>query len=82
MSPQDSKSASRGVHVQKPGSNVYTVMLLVALVALVIGCVLLYLEIDSYGGFSSLHRPGGGTFGGAAAPVYAHVAPDMVSATV
>ena len=78
MSPQDSKSASRGVHVQKPGSNVYTVMLLVALVALVIGCVMLYLEIDSYGGFGAIRGPAAS----AAPPVYAHLSPDMARLTV
>ena len=78
MSPPDSKSASRGVSVQKPGSNVYTVMLLIALVALIIGCVLLYLEIDSYGGFGAIRGPAAS----AAAPVYAHVAPDVVCTMV
>ena len=66
VSQPESKSVSRGrgVQVQKPQSNVYTVMLLISLVALIIGCVLLYLEIDAYGGFASARQP--------AAPVYAH----------
>ncbi len=34
--------------------SIYTVMLMVALGALVIGCILLYLEISSYGGFSAV----------------------------
>ncbi len=66
VSQPESKSASRGrgVQVQKPQSNVYTVMLLISLVALIVGCVLLYLEIDAYGGFAAAEQP--------AAPVYAH----------
>ncbi len=78
MSPPDSKSANRGVQVQKPGSNVYTVMLLISLVALVIGSVLLYLEIDSYGGFGAMRAPATS----AAAPVYAHLSPDAVRLAV
>ena len=39
-----------GVSVQKPRSNVYTVMLVLALLAIIIGCVFLYLEIQEYGG--------------------------------
>ena len=66
MSQPESKSASRGrgVQVQKPQSNVYTVMLLISLVALVVGCVLLYLECVAYGVFSAARQP--------AAPVYVH----------
>ena len=52
MSQLDSKSANpRGVVVQKPASNIYTVLLILALLALVVGCVLLYLEIQALGGF-------------------------------
>ncbi len=53
-------------------------MLLVALVALVIGCVLLYLEIDSYGGFGAIRGPAAS----AAQPVYTHLSPDMARLTV
>ncbi len=76
VSQPESKSASRGrgVQVQKPQSNVYTVMLLISLVALIIGCVLLYLEIDAYGGFASARQP--------TAPVYAHVAIETGSQAV
>jgi len=34
--------------------NIYTVLLLIALVSLLTGCVLLYLELNAYGGFSAI----------------------------
>lgn len=50
MSLPDSRSAEppRGVVVQKPRSNVYTVLLGIALVALIIGCICLYGELNLY----------------------------------
>ena len=51
MSTQKSTSSSGGVVVQKPRSDVYTMMLIVSFVALVISCILLYLELGRYGGF-------------------------------
>lgn len=50
MSPQNSSSKS-GVVVQKPGMNIYTVMLILALLAVMTACILLYLELRSYGSF-------------------------------
>ena len=38
-----------GVNVQKPRTNVYTIMMILAFFAIVIGCVLLYLELKTYG---------------------------------
>lgn len=38
----------RGVVVEKPKANIYTVMLILALVAILIGCLALYGEMASY----------------------------------
>ncbi len=51
MSPRNSSKKSSGVVVEKPGINVYTVMLMIALAALSLGCLLLYFELSSYGDF-------------------------------
>ena len=45
MSPP---SSSRGPY-RKPRADIYTVMLALALVAIVIGCVCLYFEVADYG---------------------------------
>lgn len=37
--------------VRKPKTSIYTMLLVVALVALLLGCLLMYLEIQRYGGF-------------------------------
>lgn len=46
MSQLDSNSANppRGVIVQKPKTNIYTVMLILAFVAMCLACLFLYLE--------------------------------------
>ena len=44
MSPQGSAE----VYVKKPKTDVYAAMLFIAFVALVIGCVCLYMEMDRY----------------------------------
>jgi hypothetical protein len=41
-------AATRGVVVEKPRPDVYTVLLILSLVAIVIGCVFLYLEMRVY----------------------------------
>lgn len=52
MSPRNSsKKKKSGVLVEKPGMNVYTVMLMISLAALSIACILLYLEMSPYGSF-------------------------------
>ena len=52
MSPQDSSSLGpSGVIVEKPRSNIYTVMLILSLLAICTACVLLWLELSSYGSF-------------------------------
>lgn len=44
MSQPDSRLADGGVLVQKPKSNVYTVMLVLSLVFILIGCFFLWRE--------------------------------------
>lgn len=39
---------SRGVFVQKQRANVYTMMLILSLMFIMIGCLFLYLEMNSY----------------------------------
>jgi hypothetical protein len=38
----------RGVIVEKPPANVYTVLLILSLVAVLVGCLSLYLEMSAY----------------------------------
>jgi len=44
------KPEPKGKQVHAPGEPVYTVMAFVTFVALAVGCVLLYLDFDEYGG--------------------------------
>lgn len=37
--------------MEKPQTNVYTMMLIIALIAILIACVMLYMEMASYGPF-------------------------------
>jgi hypothetical protein len=46
-----------GVYVKKQKPNIYTVLLVVALVALLLGCLFLWLEISAYGGFGEVSGP-------------------------
>jgi hypothetical protein len=39
---------TRGVVVEKPQANIYTAMLIVSLVAVLIGCIFLYAEMNAY----------------------------------
>jgi hypothetical protein len=39
---------------RKPKTSVYTLMLLIALLALITGCIFLYLEIKRFGGFGTV----------------------------
>lgn len=51
MSPPDLTDVNRGVVVQKPKTDVYTWLLLVALFAIIMACVCLYIEFGvRYGG--------------------------------
>lgn len=47
MSPQSSTNQS----TQKQPLNVYTVMLIISFLALLIACILLYMELNNYGKF-------------------------------
>ncbi len=58
MSQPSLESASLpSVIVKKPILDVYTVMLIIALVALLMGCLFLYLEIREYGGIGAVRGP-------------------------
>ena len=48
MSPQDS---SKGLSREKPRTNIYTMMLILSLISIITACVLLYLELQSYGSY-------------------------------
>jgi len=43
-----SSSEPRGVLVRRPRTSIYTMLLLVALLALVLGCLMLLIELYSY----------------------------------
>ncbi len=53
----ESASVVPSVINKKPVLDVYTVMLIVALVSLLMGCLFLYLEIKEYGGFGAIKGP-------------------------
>jgi hypothetical protein len=40
--------AARGMVVEKPKANIYTVLLILSFVAVVIGCICLYAEMSAY----------------------------------
>ncbi len=40
---------TRGVVVEKPKANIYTMLLVLSFVAVVIGCLCLYFEMNDYG---------------------------------
>jgi hypothetical protein len=44
----DAPETTRGVIVEKPKANIYTVLLVLSLVAVLIGCLCLYLEMSAY----------------------------------
>lgn len=43
-----------GIQVAKPRTSIYTVLLIISLLALMLGCLLLYLEIGEYGGLGNI----------------------------
>ena len=51
MSPRSSSKSVSGSPVEKPGLNIYTVMLIISLVSVSLSCLLLYLELSQYGSF-------------------------------
>ena len=62
--------SSPSVLSKKPQLNVYTVMLIVALISLLTACLFLYLELREYGGWNAVQ----GRIGAVTAP-YTDVAP-------
>lgn len=54
MSQPSFESASPSVLTKKSAWTIYTVMLLLSLLALLLGCLFLYLEIREYGGFGAV----------------------------
>ena len=48
MSLADSRSESRVVFVQKQAANIYTMLLILAFLAITLGCLFLYLEMRTY----------------------------------
>ena len=58
MSQPSFESASLpSVINKKPVLNIYTVMLIVALVSLLMACLFLWLEIGEYGGYGAIKGP-------------------------
>ena len=53
----ESASPAPSVLTKKSAWNVYTAMLLIALVALLLAALFLYLEIREYGGFGNVKGP-------------------------
>jgi hypothetical protein len=51
--PDYTMSTMSGGH-RKPKTNIYTLLLVIALVALLVGCIFLYLEIRRFGGFGTI----------------------------
>jgi hypothetical protein len=43
-----SDPSQRGVVVEKPKANIYTMLLIISFIAIVIGCLMLYLEMKEY----------------------------------
>jgi hypothetical protein len=50
MSQPDLKASPRGVMVDKPRFNIYTMMLVLSFIALLVGCLCLYGEMSAYSG--------------------------------
>jgi hypothetical protein len=57
MSQPSFESVSPTVLTKKSAWNVYTVMLLLSLIALLLAMLFLYLEIREYGGFGAFKGP-------------------------
>ena len=46
--PKSAAPAGRGVVVEKPKANIYTALLVLSFVAIVVGCICLYAEMNAY----------------------------------
>ena len=62
MSQPSFESASPTVLTKKSPWNIYTVMLLMAFIALLMAMLFLYLEISAYGGFGAFKGPTAAAF--------------------
>jgi len=55
MSQPSFESASAPTVLKKKSAlNIYTMLLIIALISLMLGCVFLWLEISEYGGFGAV----------------------------
>jgi hypothetical protein len=54
MAQPDFTMPPMGGAQRKPKTNVYTLLLVIALVALLVGCLFMYLEIKRFGGFGTV----------------------------
>jgi len=50
-------SAARGVYVARAPSDIFTTLLALSLLALCVGCLLLWIEIYRYGGLGAIQGP-------------------------
>ncbi|MAT69172.1 MAG: hypothetical protein CMJ58_06565 [Planctomycetaceae bacterium] len=57
MSQPNFEASAPSVLTKKSPWNVYTVMLIVSLLALLIACLCLWMEIREYGGFGAIKGP-------------------------
>lgn len=57
MSQPNFEASAPSVLTKKSPWNVYTVMLILSLLALLIACICLWLEIREYGGFGAIKGP-------------------------
>jgi hypothetical protein len=55
--PEFDSVSPGGIYVKKQKASIYTVLLVVSLVALLFGCLFLLLEIREYGGFGEVSGP-------------------------
>ncbi len=74
MSQPNSANPRQSAVVQKQQLNVYTVMLIVAFCAILIACLLLYLELQRWGSFPWWKAQTGG---GATAYIYQSEGPEL-----
>lgn len=54
MAQQEFTMPPIGGPIRKPKTSIYTLLLVIALVALLAGCLFLFLEIKRFGGFGTI----------------------------
>jgi len=57
--PSFESTSAPTVLKKKSALNIYTVLLIISLVALLLGCLFLWLEMKEYGGFGAVKGPVG-----------------------